>query len=164
MTEMTEPGATPEPTGRGKSAVFVYGSLKKGRGAAYYLQDQQFLGRYCIRGPYRMLDLGYYPGLVEIPNRMLEAYPGLDVPVFGELYSVGPRTLRDLDRLEGHPTYYRRHIIDVYKGMKAWAYFLRTEYLTSGQYPLIKTGLWNPTFDELKYWKDSLPPEELGNG
>lgn len=87
--------------------VFVYGSLKRGRGNHRLLQGAQFLGpAQTDEDTFRMYDLGAYPGIVH--------EHGPNHPVKGEVYLVDDDTLKDLDRLEGYPGFYNRKTITVY--------------------------------------------------
>jgi gamma-glutamylcyclotransferase (GGCT)/AIG2-like uncharacterized protein YtfP len=121
--------------------VFVYGSLKNGKGNHSLLGNSKFLGRCYIEGPHRMLSLGGYPGLVEkedIPNSK----------VVGEVYQISEETLRALDYLEGHPRYYCRYKVET-PFKNAWAYYLPAAYLDKG-YP--DAGMcWHPSQDELQW-------------
>ena len=60
--------------------------------------------------------------------------------IFGELYKVSNHTLRMLDLLEGHPSWYERKKITVIGGKKrykAWLYFNNTkdgDLIESGDY------------------------------
>lgn len=78
--------------------VFVYGSLKKGFGNHPLIDNPttRLLGEYFLDGA-EMFSLGSFPGVIRGEGR-----------VTGELYEVDDSTLRDLDRLEGHPTFYER--------------------------------------------------------
>lgn len=81
--------------------VFVYGSLKRGHYNHGLLRASSFLG--CWRTParYTLLDLGAFPGIVA----------GGGTAISGEVYGIDRGTLRALDRLEGHPDFYRRETI-----------------------------------------------------
>lgn len=125
--------------------VFVYGSLKQGRGNASALDAATLLGRCVLRGNYALLNLGWYPGLV--------MDKGLNGAVLGEVYRINKETLDLLDMIEGHPNYYRRtKVLTPWKG--AWAYFLPEDYL--GQRPVVEpsvadVSIWQPTDDEVSY-------------
>jgi gamma-glutamylcyclotransferase (GGCT)/AIG2-like uncharacterized protein YtfP len=76
-----------------KTLVFVYGTLRRGgeRAMERLFPDAHYVGVGCVRGA--LYDLGDYPGLV------LDAGAGT---VTGELYTVTPRLLADLDEYEGY--------------------------------------------------------------
>lgn len=127
--------------------VFVYGSLKNGRGNAHFLEDADFLGRCMIEGKHRLINLGYYPGLVRVPD---DSAP---MRVLGEVYRVSKDTLDALDMLEGHPDYYARHKVETpWKG--AWCYYLPDAYIEHA--PLVETvddnvQVWRPSDEEREY-------------
>ena len=47
--------------------VFVYGTLKQGRSNANALRGAEFLGRCRLTEGHKLVDLGFYPGLVMDP-------------------------------------------------------------------------------------------------
>lgn len=116
--------------------VFVYGTLKTGHGNHGALKNAEFLGRFKLPGNYVMLDIGYYPGVVEFPQ-------GPKGQVVGEVYQVDEETLGTLDLIEGHPRYYERKKIDT-PWKKAWCYFLPQGHLDRGL-SSIPDGMWEPT-------------------
>ena len=122
--------------------VAVYGSLKKGGANAGCLGYAEFLGRDTVRGRYLMLDLQYYPAVVES-----DALPLMDIPV--EVYRITEEELAYLDILEGHPGYYARKKVDT-KWKGTWMYFLPEKNLERGL-PIVHEGLWQPS-DEEKEW------------
>lgn len=129
--------------------VFVYGSLKQGRGNHSALSGADLLGRCVLRGPYRMVDLHYYPGLVMTPTDKSESL------VLGEVYRISKGQLDMLDMIEGHPDYYCRHKVQTpWKG--AWAYFLPHSYLAAK--PSVEythgTQIWLPTDEEVEWARE----------
>lgn len=113
--------------------VFVYGTLKKGQPNHYLLQDADFLGECVLSGGYRMVNLGWYPGVVR------QTKDGQDVQ--GEVYRVDQPTFHSLDALEGHPTFYSRVKVPT-PWKNAWIYTLPEAYL-DGRYPDVEGGQWN---------------------
>lgn len=81
-----------------ENIVAVYGTLKQGHGNHYYLTDSEFLGKGVSLGSF-LLGHSSFPAVVPHKN---------GVPIVVELYSVSGRTLMQLDRLEGVPTFYKR--------------------------------------------------------
>jgi gamma-glutamylcyclotransferase (GGCT)/AIG2-like uncharacterized protein YtfP len=73
--------------------VFVYGTLKRDGSNHGFLADQEFLGEARTPPGFRLIDLGEYPGLVPAPNAPTR--------VAGEVWSVTPAALAQLDALEG---------------------------------------------------------------
>jgi len=91
------------------TVVWVYGTLKRGF-ANYHavgLADTAALGAARTLTPFPLLTLSRFriPFLLDAPDSGL--------PVTGELYAVEPDMLATLDKLEGHPEWYRRREIDV---------------------------------------------------
>ena len=98
--------------------IFVYGTLMRGEGNHRLLAGAKRIGAARTAPQFLFVSLGGFPGLVR----------GGDLSVRGELYDVGVGTLHDLDRLEGHPHFYRRQPIALDDGARAIAYLL-----TAGQ-------------------------------
>lgn len=100
--------------------IFVYGTLKNGFSNHSLLADSEFLGEASTVDMYALYAAG-------IP------FVNKDEPIStiqGELYEVNSSTLERIDRLEGHPDYYRREEIEVFKKsigytetITAWIYF-----------------------------------------
>lgn len=86
--------------------LFVYGTLLPGQRNAHYLKG--LVGREAHTTPrYLMLDLGSFPGVIAAP-----AGGG----VRGMIFEVPPEQLAAIDRLEGHPHFYRRQPIEMADG------------------------------------------------
>lgn len=87
-----------------KQNVFVYGTLKQGFGNHGILNRAKFVGiGTTVSGAFKMLDGGFPMVLTD----------GL-FKVTGELYEVPDETtLKNLDRLEGVPTLFVRHPVEV---------------------------------------------------
>ena len=77
--------------------VFVYGTLMRGEGAHSYLSKAKFVGEYRLRD-YAIYNLGWYPGI----------RPKADSVVYGEVYAVDDRMLKEMDRYEGEGSLYHR--------------------------------------------------------
>jgi gamma-glutamylcyclotransferase (GGCT)/AIG2-like uncharacterized protein YtfP len=84
--------------------VFFYGSLKRGHYNHGRLAAARFVCDAKTAPEYRLFDVGYYPAMVE---------DRAGISIQGEIYEVDDATLASLDRLEGHPDYYRRERINV---------------------------------------------------
>ena len=83
--------------------IWVYGTLKRNHGNHQLLEASTFLGKATSEPVFTMLHLGGFPGIIR----------GGETPISGELYEVDDDTLKRLDRLEGHPNFYRREPITV---------------------------------------------------
>jgi gamma-glutamylcyclotransferase (GGCT)/AIG2-like uncharacterized protein YtfP len=85
--------------------VAVYGSLKKGFGNHRLLSDSFLLVRSECNtsdSSFTMGSLGSYPGVVEGGTDKIQV----------EIYMVSPEVLLRLDRLEGHPSFYKRKVFE----------------------------------------------------
>ena len=70
--------------------LFVYGTLMKGQNANPLLGDCEYKGKYILKD-HAMINLGAYPGIVARKGES----------VVGEVYSINPDIIPDLDRYEG---------------------------------------------------------------
>lgn len=109
--------------------LFAYGTLKKG----FYFHEE-YLGN--GKGTY-VCDGHTGPGFTlyvdALPNMAVDRD---GVGVKGEIYEVDQEALKRIDDLEGHPTHYRREIIEITDNdgnvSKCWAY-LRPKHLFTGR-------------------------------
>ncbi|HQK74877.1 MAG TPA: gamma-glutamylcyclotransferase [Candidatus Hydrogenedentes bacterium] len=113
--------------------VFVYGRLRSGFWNQFLLGNQKPAGRGRTAEKYAL----YASAMPYV--RMDQTVS----PIRGEVYAVNERTLRDLDSLMAHPTWYRRCevpvVLDDGPEMLAWMY---ARPGTGGV--LVETGdLWN---------------------
>lgn len=111
------------------SPLFVYGTLLRGE------PNHRLLATAVYRGPARtapaftLIDLGGFPALLD----------GGTTAIAGELYDVGHATLAQADRLEGHPHFYERVLVDLLdSSLRPYAYLLRRK--TPGR--IIVSGSW----------------------
>jgi gamma-glutamylcyclotransferase (GGCT)/AIG2-like uncharacterized protein YtfP len=112
--------------------VFVYGTLKRGEANHGVLEGSEFLGECAVGTGYKMVDLGWYPGVIRGVKGAGEVY--------GEVYLVDEPTLHSLDAIEGHPNYYTRYkIATPFKN--AWIYTLPAEYADEGEE--VAGGKWH---------------------
>mgnify|MGYP001572222144 CR=1 FL=1 len=106
--------------------IFVYGTLKQGKGNNYLLCNDTFLKEDTVKG--RMYNLGNYPAVTY----------GDDI-IHGELWRISKHSLLKLDRLEGVPYLYQRIKTKTSDGRIVWIYIQghlslpeRAKYLPSG--------------------------------
>lgn len=99
---------------RSGAVVFVYGTLLRGESNHHLLAGAHFLGEDATAPGFELRDFGAFPA-------MLAAGTGT---VAGEVYVVDDATLTVLDRLEDHPSFYRRTPITLASGADAEAYLL----------------------------------------
>lgn len=83
--------------------VFVYGSLKRGYPLNQALSRSLYVSKATAGPQYTLLEGDMFPFLVERKG----------IGARGELYLVDDRTLEDLDRIEGHPNFYKRKQIKI---------------------------------------------------
>lgn len=82
--------------------LFVYGTLKRGHRNHYLIERASYLGT-AKSGESFMLVAGHIPYMYR--------ENGVGSRTSGEIYAVSPDLLNFLDRLEGHPHWYRRETI-----------------------------------------------------
>ena len=124
---------TSEPTTVGQQVyVMVYGSLLSSLHNHHLLASHKsdFIGNVKTVQVYYMCSTngGNFPYLTKIPV-IQDQLPSC---IVGELYMVTSDCLTSLDRLEGHPNWYRREeinvtVTDTDEQRVAWIYFLQNE-------------------------------------
>ena len=80
-----------------KTNVFVYGTLMRNEDAHSYLAKAEFIGEYRLPD-YAIYNLGWFPGI----------RPKAGSCVYGEVYAVDDKMLREMDRYEGEGSLYHR--------------------------------------------------------
>lgn len=110
--------------------VFVYGTLLRGEANHRLLEHSTFVGYARTPAAYRLHSLGGFPGMVLGGNSIVE----------GEVYDVDVATLARLDRLEGHPSFYRRMWIRLGNGTRALTYLLPQHRVS--ERAVIASGNW----------------------
>lgn len=114
----------------GNARVFVYGTLLSGEPNHRLLAGAELVGEACTEPEFDLVSLGAFPAMV----------PGGGTAVAGEVYEVNRATLDDLDRLEGHPRFYRRHAVRLHDGGEVLAYLLTPDQARGR--PRITSGDW----------------------
>jgi gamma-glutamylcyclotransferase (GGCT)/AIG2-like uncharacterized protein YtfP len=117
-------------TRRPDHLVFVYGTLLRGQPNHRLLEDSRFVSDAKTEPVFELVDLGPCPAMV----------PGGEQSIAGEVYAVKAEALEGLDRLEGHPHFYRRTPVRLTSGMTVEAYVL--EPRKAHGCALIKSGVW----------------------
>lgn len=123
--------------------IFVYGTLRKGYGLhSQCLTNSKFLGDAETVEKYAMY-VNAIPYVIKDDKVST---------IKGEVYLVDPYTLEAIDRIEGHPNWYRREKIKVKyntgKTDKAWLYFSRQrsgDLFEEGDYN------WRPKEEDILY-------------
>lgn len=100
--------------------VFVYGSLKQGRGNHILLSEANYIGsRLTSEEIYHMISFGAFPGVIK------NSETGEASAIYGELYEVDNSTLERLDRLESNGSFYKRELVQLREESEpAWMYIL----------------------------------------
>jgi gamma-glutamylaminecyclotransferase len=106
---------------------FVYGTLRRGHGNHAVMRQAggAFLGNAVSVRKFPLAIKGL-PYLLDLP--------GQGEPAEGEIYRVPEKGWELLDRLEGHPGFYRRRVESfVLRGppVQAWVYFLALKHLVA---------------------------------
>ncbi len=109
--------------------VFVYGSLMKGFGLSRYLNDSTFLGTTTTTAKYTLIDLGFYPGLLNVGHTQ----------VAGEAYQIDQATLSTLDYIE-LSSGYRRDKIELIDNFNNTVYAYLYNYGHDGN--VVVSGDW----------------------
>lgn len=102
----------------------VYGTLKKGyANHEVYLKDAKFIGKGITVEKYVLVEQ-FIPFC--IPPNKFEDGEEIASRIRVEVYEVDEETLRKIDKLEGHPNWYIRKLIDIEMEtgeiVKAWFY------------------------------------------
>lgn len=113
-----------------KGLVAVYGSLRKGLHNHALLHNADFKGTAVANG-FKMFSMGSFPFITH-----QDATEQDTIQI--EVYAVTPEEMRNLDRLEGFPSFYNRELIDTPYG-KAWIYYIDNE---RGGYAPVVDGDW----------------------
>lgn len=114
----------------GSAKVFVYGTLLSGEPNHHLLARAQLVGEARTEAAFDFVSLGGFPAMV----------PGGATAVAGEIYEVDEPTLAALDRLEGHPRFYRRRPVRLDGGGEVLAYLLTPDQARGR--PRITSGDW----------------------
>jgi gamma-glutamylcyclotransferase (GGCT)/AIG2-like uncharacterized protein YtfP len=126
--------------------VFVYGSLLSGMGNHSLLSNSKKLGDSKSPTGFKMVDLGYFPGVVKSEDGVGD--------VVGEVYEVDDDTMRRLDRLEGYNSsnpengFYNRIEIDTIFG-SAFIYTINRSFIRNHNF--VKNGDWKVHYSKKTY-------------
>lgn len=115
-----------------KILVAVYGTLKRTFHNHHLISQSEhweFLGTDFTTGV--LTHLSGYPGAVRARAGKIRI----------EVFSIDAACLGRLDILEGHPTFFRRSIVETAYG-KAWMYFVPANRYFSGKVKIIEDGEW----------------------
>lgn len=112
--------------------IFVYGTLKKGDPNHFRLNGSEYICTTRTAERYTMLDLGAFPGVIKDEIEHTASF------INGEVYSITPQTLENLDCYEGE--WYFREEVKLDNGTMALMYFLRK--IPPVDYEIIPDGNW----------------------
>ena len=100
-----------------KTVLFAYGSLKHSFHNHYLLERSKYLGNGYTKSKYALYERG-------IPFVIKDEQVSV---IYGELYEISDKTLKQLDKLECHPDWYCREQVEIItetgKNILAWLYF-----------------------------------------
>lgn len=118
--------------------VFVYGTLKAGKGNHGLLNGATFIGPGVTTQPFVMKD-GGFPAVLKTNEGH---------PVVGEIYAITDDILAKLDSLEGHPNLFCREEIPVDIGdsgvlQTCWMYFGNTDTFKHRHDAPVTDGVYN---------------------
>lgn len=112
----------------------VYGTLRKGYGNHRLLNGARFIRDQWLAG---FIMCG-----TSIPFVFSSRLPGQEIKI--EIYEVDQKTLERIDRLEGHPNWYRREMVETDVG-RAWIYLVQEDGVR--HMPIIKSGDWETDWE-----------------
>jgi gamma-glutamylcyclotransferase (GGCT)/AIG2-like uncharacterized protein YtfP len=145
--------------------VFVYGTLKKGFENHYtYLRDAKFLKEMSI--PAMMIVHGRYPGVIlhrDVPRDHYGKNFIISYMAQGQLFEVDHTdgSIEQLDLLEGHPSFYKRVILDLAGTGEFYTYALDFKSYIHDKVAVVGGGVWlgdKTTVQEVDFFKgDCLP-------
>lgn len=110
--------------------IFVYGSLMRGQPNHHYMDGATYLGDGITLPEYAMVSMGGFPAV----------YANGDTAIMGEVYQVPDKVLDRMDRLEGHPIWYKRTPIKLVNRSKAEMYIMQSN--NRERYSPIESGNW----------------------
>lgn len=94
------------------------------------MRRARFLGETRSEPGFQLRHLGWCPAMVRSGQGS----------VFGELYEIDQEILKELDRLEKHPDWYKREVIRLEGGMEAISYLMEIAEVDTK--PVIESGNW----------------------
>jgi len=98
--------------------IFIYGSLKRGCNNNY-LNKLEFVDNCITKNKFRLINGKHFPYLLNKKGKF---------NIKGELYKINNEIdLIEIDKFEGHPTYFKRETIEVIlnngKNINCYVYF-----------------------------------------
>lgn len=132
---------------KGKIKIFVYGTLKSGHSNNPIIADSgTFICRDLVKGNYRMVSLGGFPGVIFDPDAPVAT-------IYGEVWAGDEKMLEACDWLEGYPSFYSRAKVRPFTvDSNTWIYFLPDTPWSSRKLPPVENNIWEPRDVELTHW------------
>ena len=126
--------------------IAVYGSLKKGFHNHRLIEASTFIKEAVVELPYKMISLGGFPGLIqdEVKEDKVSELEVLNCnlnPIHIEIYEVDDQTYKSVERLEGYPRFYDKHIFE-FEGDQLEIYVLNENNKKYNNCKLIEGGNW----------------------
>jgi len=117
--------------------LFVYGSLKKGFSNHHLLKKAEFKKQCKTGEKFALINLGYYPALIEKPCYQVE----------GELYEIrddDEETLKAIDKLEQYPDFYDKKVIRLDSEEFAFVYYIKENVINKHikKHVVMNEGTW----------------------
>ena len=105
--------------------VFVYGTLKKGFGNNSLMEsaEAKFICETTTKKEYYLVSYGI-PYVVKETKEYPRSIRKMKGKIKGELYEIPEKNIGIIDDLEGHPNWYRRELVELENGEKAYLYFM----------------------------------------
>ena len=121
--------------------LFVYGTLKAGGANHHLLEGCRYLGNYKLKKHF-MFDVGYgFPYMIPT-NDIIVMPPKFSDTVWGEVYEVHDYALKTIDKLEGHPTHYRRSLCNYNDEVAGMYVYLTNWNLIPDNAKIVENGYW----------------------
>ena len=129
-----------------KKLIAVYGSLRKGFGNHYIVENSKYLGDFQTKPEFSLYSLGFYPGLKLNGNTSITM----------EVYEVNDKTAERVDRLEGytpggHNTFYDKIPIETPYGEASVYIYVndipQERLVESGDWKAFKQSYFSPTMN-----------------
>jgi len=120
--------------------IFVYGTLKQHQPNFALIKNGIFcgVGRLPKSNNFRMVSMGSFPALIEVGNNTPQE-------INGEIWDVDDESFKNVDYLEGYPTFYAREQFTILDSAgrehTCWTYFIPDE-LATRELKSVDNGTW----------------------
>lgn len=126
--------------------LFVYGSLLEGLHNSCLLTegDADLIGETSVVGDYLMISMGSFPAVLELGGHAMRHNT-----IRGELWDVGEDTWKDIERLEGYPSFYDRTSVRTPLGQAEMYVLNQQEYGNGDLYEPVEDGDWRKYYNQV---------------